>query len=124
LKILILDDEKFRHDKFSSHYKGNEIFHAMNYSQFVNVLQTQKWDLIHLDHDLGEEPVADSYRDGWGNICFFTGYHAALKICELSEDYLPNLVIIHSMNPRGSEEIYSVLKRNNIETLQKTYSFF
>lgn len=124
MKILILDDENFRHERFSEYYKGNEVFHATKYSQFIEALNIQKWDIIHLDHDLGEEPIADSYVDGWGSTRYFTGYHAALKIIELSEAYCPGLVIVHSMNPRGAEEIYKVLNKNNIEVLQKTYSYF
>lgn len=98
LRVLILDDMQVRHDAFARIYSECEIKHTYTYSQFVSLLSTEKWDIIHLDHDLGDECDPDTYVNGWGETVEYNGMHAVRRVCELSEDRRPKQVIVHSIN--------------------------
>jgi CheY-like chemotaxis protein len=113
VRILILDDEKVRHDDFDAMYSGHEVTHAYRYNEFVRLLVgSSPWDLIHLDHDLGETEGCDTFLDGWGHVRYFNGYHASARICELHDHQLPDEVIVHSVNPLGAQNIlYNFLAR-------------
>ena len=120
MRILILDDEQIRHDDLGALYAGHEVVHTSTYSQFVRELESgSPWDLIHLDHDLGP---GDSYLDGWGDMQFFTGQHAAIRVCELSDDRLPVEVIVHSVNPLGANNMVTDLKSRKVNVTWQPYA--
>ena len=120
MRILILDDEQVRHDAFAEFYGGHEVVHVETYSQFVRELESgSPWDLIHLDHDLGP---GDSYLDGWGGMQFFTGQHAAIRVCELHDERLPGEVIVHSVNPLGANNMVSDLKSRKVSVTWRPYT--
>lgn len=114
MRILVLDDMKLRHDAFDSIYESHEVRHAYTYTEFMFMLTDgAPWDVLHLDHDLGDEVVdCDTYVDGWGHRCEFNGQHAVLRVCELREDQMPKTaVIIHSINPSGAAAMKQLLTR-------------
>lgn len=120
MRILILDDEQIRHDDITKFYSGHEVANTTSYSEFVRELvKGSPWDLIHLDHDLGP---GDSYLDGWGNMQFFTGQHAAIRVCELHDDQLPGEVIVHSVNPLGAQNMVSDLKSRKVRVTWRPYT--
>lgn len=120
MRILILDDEQVRHRDFAEVYTGHEVVHTETYSQFIHELvKDSPWDLIHLDHDLGP---GDSYLDGWGNMQFFTGQHAAVRVCELHDDRLPGEVIVHSVNPLGAQNMVTDLKSRKVKATWRPYT--
>ena len=120
MRILILDDEQVRHDDLAVFYEGHEVVHATTYNQFVRELVSgSPWDLIHLDHDLGP---GDSYTDGWGNMQFFTGQHAAIRVCELHDHQLPGEVIVHSVNPLGANYMVGDLKSRKVKVTWRPYT--
>ncbi len=117
MRILILDDIQERHDAFDRIYQDHEVAHAYVYHSFCDKLKFDgPWDLIHLDHDLGDFPeVPDYYLDGWGKRHEYNGTHAAKKISELSDQQLPKKVIIHSLNPVGSKNMLNDLTRRGVD---------
>lgn len=124
-RVLVLDDIKFRHDSFDRIYEGSDVRHAYTYSQFVYLLKGVKWDLIHLDHDLGDfVDDADTYVDGWGKTREFNGQHAAMRICEMEDDRLPTRVIIHSVNPEGARAMKSMLERRGVPVVWEPFGDF
>ena len=115
MKILILDDDKFRHDAYSREYAEHDVRHVYTYFEFLSSLDTgSPWDLIHLDHDLGDLHSGDTYVDGWGNTREYNGQHAARDICELNDERLPSEVIIQSVNPDGAKGMLQMLKRRGV----------
>lgn len=115
MHILILDDQDIRHQVFRRIYAEQSVTSVSRYSEFLNVLSTRVWDLIHLDHDLGDfVDNADTYVDGWGKTCEFNGQHAALRVCELSENLRPARVIVHSINSIGAAAMLQTLRRAGI----------
>jgi hypothetical protein len=112
MRILILDDVEHRHNVFDDIYQGHEVIHAYTYSDFWEKLVEGIWDLIHLDHDLGDAVNADTYVDGWGYVREYNGGHAAMRVCEMDN---PPKVIIHSVNPVGSKTMFQMLERRGVE---------
>lgn len=112
MRILILDDLQSRHDAFDRMYPGDEVVHAYLYTDFCDKLADGVYDLVHLDHDLGDfTDQADTYVDGWGNIREFNGGHAAMRVCEMTN---PPTVIIHSVNPVGAKIMRQMLERQGV----------
>jgi len=111
MKILILDDLKSRHDVFDNLFKDHDVFHAFTVSDFVSKLKDDVFDLICLDHNLGE---TETWIDGWNNKREFNGVDAAVKICELEDHALPKKVMIHSMNPVGARSMLNLLYARGI----------
>jgi len=120
MRILILDDEEVRHTDLAEFYSGHEVVHVETYNHFVlELVSGSPWSLIHLDHDLGP---GDSYLDGWGNMQFFTGQHAAIRVCELHDDHLPAEVIVHSVNPLGANIMVTDLKSRKVKVTWRPYT--
>lgn len=97
MKILVLDDERWRHDAYDKALVGHEIHHAYTVRQFrAKLKQVQRWDLISLDHDLGEP------ESKVGN-----GVDAAKLVvkCETK----PVLVVVHSWNPAAAPRMVDTL---------------
>lgn len=117
MKILILDDEQYRLDRYRDLYEsqGHKVSFAIRYSDCVLALRSQKWDLVHLDHDLGDSVIkdpfgevtyrADRYTDSWGNIQLYNGGHIVQEILapNMPSELRPARIIIHSLNPKGAQ---------------------
>ena len=125
MRILILDDDDSRHTTYDGRYGGNEVEHAYNYIAFLDELGTgSPWDLIHLDHDLGDLMSGDTYEDGWGITREYNGVHAAKVICELPDELLPKKIIIQSINPHGSRVMMNILERRGIPVEWEPFTRF
>lgn len=125
MMILILDDVQRRLDVFRSLYEseGHEVVTVMKYSDCLKQLDTHHWDLVHLDHDLGEfVDDADCYLDGRNRQQFYTGGHVVQEIIirKLDGKSVPKRAVIHSINPRG-REMRDDLNRYGIPTTWEPY---
>jgi hypothetical protein len=98
MKILILDDERQRHDSYDRDYAGHEVWHAYNAKQFAAALmRVPRFDIVSFDHDIGSDLIT-------GNNC------AKWMIYNLPIDRLPLLCRVHSWNPTGTENIMATLR--------------
>lgn len=93
-KILILDDQDFRHEGFKQAYEDMdvELFHAKSYKQFKELLEKDHYSFIWLDHDLGSKK---------------NGCDAARLIVELKKT--PAVVYVHSANWAGAIEMVKII---------------
>ena len=116
LRILILDDDWFRHHLFRRQFREEISVHCSSFNAFVLELQAGEgsWDLIHLDHDLGDQTSADTFTDGFGSIRAFDGGHAVSVILALNKK--PPRVIVHSHNNIAAPRMVSDLRRAGIES--------
>jgi len=123
-RVLVLDDDSYRHEVFSKYFVGmvSKLGMALTYEDFLCLLsdgwsgpppRKQRWDIIMLDHDLGiERPgtrlydASDPHRPV---IREATGLDAARVIADLPPRLRPEKVIIQSLNPVGAERIYQVM---------------
>ena len=54
MKILIVDDEQYRHDLYKKVYNGHEITHVYSASDAIAALSIDEYDVVQLDHDLAD----------------------------------------------------------------------
>lgn len=88
MKTLLIDDVRaFSADKI-----------ARTYDEGIDSLKQGSWDLLLLDHDLGEE---DERKTGYGIISWL----------ESNPQYFPRMVQIVSSNPVGRTNIERVLQK-------------
>jgi CheY-like chemotaxis protein len=108
LKILILEDMANRIDIFKKKLKGHDLYffdEADDAIEALRLMNEKPWDMIFLDHDLGQEMFVPSSHHN-------TGYTVAKFIAE--NDVKFNQIIIHSMNPAGAQNMKSVLKKADV----------
>lgn len=123
MRILVLDDIKYRHDIYDKIYSDDEVVHSYTYHDFINHLNNGPWDLVHLDHDLGEfVDNADCYTDGWGKVREYNGTHASYAISDMDDSKLPKRIIIHSINSIGARRMVDILQRRGIPTTWEPFA--
>ena len=107
MKILILDDDKSRHEQFASNFKQHELTHVYHVQDAIKRLGSRIYDAVFLDHDLaGMSDVESGGKEP-------TGYDVAVWLSE-NPDHRPEQVYIHSMNPVGAENIRKLLPRSKV----------
>jgi len=118
---LYLDDIRFLEDTFA--YTHNQIYLVgwkivRNYDEFIKIIEELGVpEVISLDHDLSElhyYTMQDNISKDDYDICEEkTGYHCAkwlIDYCIDNQKELPTKILVHSMNPVGSQNIKSLFK--------------
>ena len=103
-KIFILEDNEDRIKFFKWYFKNPEyeVFYTKEVDEAKALFTiNQPFDIILLDHDLGDEVYVDSNE-------LNTGYQFAKFIVE--KDLSKSFIIIHSLNIVGAENMKAVLK--------------
>lgn len=73
---------------------------ARNYNDGIAALQERQWDVLYLDHDLGDFTGPNgSERNGYHIVCFL----------EANPEFLPKRIEVVSSNPVGRSNIAAVL---------------
>lgn len=75
---------------------------ARSYQEGIAALAEQHWDVLYLDHDLGDFSDPDGRE--------LTGYHVACWL-EQHPQHLPDRIEIVTSNPTGRSNIEFVLRR-------------
>src|ERR1700729_14915 len=122
INILILDDSKTRHKILARRFLNHNVVAVYTYNEFVEKLDCQ-YDLMMLDHDLEEHDNPSSYIDGWKKKQYYTGMHAAMRVCELDDKLKPKQVIIHSLNPAGAKVMQIDLEKASIEVVLEPFNY-
>lgn len=92
--ILVLDDEQVRHNAFKAKFSTDNFLKSVTTAKAaIEELQTRKWSIFFIDHDLGTK---------------LSGYDVAKWIYN-NKKHLPKTIIIHSMNPVGAKNIIGLL---------------
>ena len=105
MRVLILDDMDVRHDKIGRLHLDDKVDNAYTADEAIHFLNTYKYDLVYLDHDLAPEHYISDQAVAERN-----GNFVATYIRNMHEDKLPIQIIIHSWNPVGAERMYNQLK--------------
>jgi CheY-like chemotaxis protein len=100
MRILIVEDMEYRIKQFVFNLIGCTIEVTKSSQEAIDLLKTQHWDCLLLDHDL-EGPVF--FPSGPG-----TGYEVACWL-EENSDRQPKVIITHSQNPEGARNICRAL---------------
>ena len=102
MKILILDDDLIRHERFKENFKSHDLTLVTTAEQAISKLSLHTYDAVFLDHDLGGKIMVQSGGKE------STGYDVAVWL-KNNPDRCPKDVYIHSLNPVGSDNIKNVL---------------
>jgi len=112
---LYLDD--FRDPRDSFFYKGTPIYNedwitVRNYQEFIKIVEELGIpEAVSFDHDLADvhyEKTSFDYND---ENLEKTGYHCAkwlIYYCMDNNKELPAIILVHSMNPAGTQNIWSL----------------
>jgi CheY-like chemotaxis protein len=95
-KILILDDEQIRHDTFAKRWTGQQLYHVYTIDAALRAVNTIKFDLATLDHDLGEDATGMLFLDR--------------MMLEVPKEQWPFQAIVHSHNPVGALNMLNKLR--------------
>jgi len=104
MKILILEDNQDRINKFKSALKNQDLYIAEDVQHAKEHCNFNEFSVIFLDHDLGNKMWVNSNEEN-------TGYQFVKWL--IKNDLQKNsLFYIHSMNPIGANKMFNLLKDN------------
>lgn len=118
---LFLDD--YRVPKDCLEYTYNQLYLldwkiVRSYNEFIKTIEIEGLpDMISFDHDLADEHYdpdlhgSETYNEIYDSFVEKTGYDCAkwlINYCAENKLALPNVILIHSMNPAGSANIKSI----------------
>jgi len=98
MRILVLEDNFERIQQFQRKLIGHVVEFTTTAELAIEMLKSQTWDVLFLDHDLGGPAYVDSFGD------VETGYTVAKWIFN-NMDRKPKHVFIHSLNGPGALNI-------------------
>lgn len=103
MKILIIDDEEYRHDFIGpvlhKAWPGADIYHAYHADRALKLFEEIVFDVVFFDHDLG-----------FGK----NGSDIARAVVNDPHYKKPQMAIVHSLNYKGATSIQSHFTSANI----------
>lgn len=108
MNTLFVDDSTDRWQQYSEIVKNlnwNAAW-AIDYNAATNGFGYRKYDIVFLDHDLGEGKM--------------TGYDVAKFMVE--HNIKVGLVVIHTMNPVGADNIHTLLRNTGYKTIRGSWN--
>lgn len=110
MRILVLDDQEERHSQIKAkHGRKHEITHVYLWSEFEKALEGDAFNLILLDHDLGDLITQERKPGMYSQGDEYNGVDAAFAVAALPPNKLPSLVGIHSWNADGAKRMQQTL---------------
>jgi CheY-like chemotaxis protein len=106
VRVFLLDDDSARHDWFSRQFKGDRVDVASDAARACELLASNYYDLIFLDHDLlPEHYYAEEFDDER------SGYAVARWLAERPGLLAPAQIIVHTRNADGALRMVELLRR-------------
>ena len=105
-RVFLLDDDTLRHDWFAKQFKGDLLDVAADAARAVELLSSNHYYLIFLDHDLlPEHYYAKEFDDER------SGYAVARWLAETPARHAAATVIVHTRNADGALRMVELLRR-------------
>jgi len=113
MKILVLEDNPIRVEKFKEIFKNQELFIFDNIEDALIACKKNEFKILFLDHDLNNKIWVDSHEEN-------TGYRFVYRLIwnNLQKN---SLIYIHSMNPIGASKMLNLLKDNDYDGIWIPY---
>ncbi|HYO62231.1 MAG TPA: cyclic-phosphate processing receiver domain-containing protein [Pyrinomonadaceae bacterium] len=97
LSVFLLDDDEARHRWFAKRFRRDHLDVAVEPAHAIELLQTNRYDAIFLDHDLLPEHYhAETLEDK------LTGYEVAEWLALHPERQAASAIIVHTRNADGA----------------------
>lgn len=106
IRVFLLDDDKRRHEWFASRFKGDFIDMAHNVEQAQELLSTNSYDAIFLDHDLHPEHYNSINHDDTR-----TGFAIASWLASNPELQRAATIMVHTRNADGAMRMVEEMRR-------------
>ena len=106
IRVFLLDDDKRRHEWFASRFKGDFIDMAHNVEQAQELLSTNSYDAIFLDHDLHPEHYNSFNHDDTR-----TGFAIASWLASNPELQRAATIMVHTRNADGAMRMVEEMRR-------------
>ena len=104
-RVFLLDDDTARHEWFSRQFKGDTLEVASDHERAIELLKSNHYDLIFLDHDLlPEHYYAETFDDER------TGYAVARWLAEHPDRLAATPVIVHTRNADGALRMVELMR--------------
>jgi hypothetical protein len=107
IRVFLLDDDVRRHTWFATRFKGDKIDFAQDVSQAEELLSSNSYDAIFLDHDLHPEHYESSQPDDER-----TGYAIASWLASRPELQRASTIFVHTRNADGAMRMVEELRRS------------
>ena len=105
LRVFLLDDDTLRHEWFARQFKGHRLDVAVEPARAVELLSTNHYDLIFLDHDLLPEHY---YAEGFDDER--TGYAVARWLADTPSRHAAASIVVHTRNADGALRMVGLLR--------------
>jgi len=106
IRVFLLDDDKRRHDWFTTRFKGDFLDIADNVVQAQEMLSAKSYDAIFLDHDLHPEHYHSESTDDER-----TGYAIATWLSTNPDKQPASTILVHTRNADGAMRMVEELRR-------------
>lgn len=107
MKILILEDNPIRQEKFKQLFRNQDLYLAIDIKQAKEHCNFNEFPIMFLDHDLGNQIWVDSNEEN-------TGYQFVKWLIE-NQLHKNCLYYIHSMNSIGANKMLNLLLDNSYD---------
>ena len=105
LSVFLLDDDTSRHDWFAKRFRGDGLDVAVDPARAVELLASNSYDAIFLDHDLlPEHYYAEEFDDER------SGYAVARWLASHPDRQTASTVIVHTRNADGAMRMVELLR--------------
>jgi len=113
MRILVLEDNQDRIEWFKRIYRNHELYITCNLVKARELCWEYEFDVMFLDHDLGENNLAavEQEETGYGFVKWLTIEGIQKKA----------IYYIHSMNPTGANAMQNLLQDNGYYSLWLPY---
>lgn len=101
MKIFILEDDPYRIDLFRRNLVGHDLDISMDV-QTAKKLFVPPYDIICLDHDLGDQQMVKSEEEN-------TGFQFVRFLTEPAPFRMDTQFFVHSYNPEGARYMHLAL---------------
>jgi hypothetical protein len=105
ISIFLLDDDRRRHDWFARRFKGDYLDIAEDVSSARDMLTSNYYDAIFLDHDLLPDHYHSQSHDDEN-----TGYAIALWLASSPEIQRASTILVHTRNADGAMRMVEELR--------------
>jgi CheY-like chemotaxis protein len=106
VRVFLLDDDTLRHEWFARQFKSDRLDVAADPARAIELLTSNYYDVIFLDHDLlPEHYYAEEFDDER------SGYAVARWLAERPERLAAATIIVHTRNADGALRMVELLRR-------------
>lgn len=106
IRVFLLDDDKRRHEWFSQRFKDDHLDVADNVEAAQELLSTNAYDAVFLDHDLHPEHYNSDERDDAR-----TGYAIASWLANNPKLQRASTIVVHTRNADGAIRMVEELRQ-------------